>query len=125
LQGGHHDLRRGNFLAVNVHVVHGNAADVIDHRDGVVDVDRDFNLVGETSKRLIDGIIDNFVDQMVQSQIAGGADVHGRSQAYGFHAAEDFDGVGGVVAIAAVEGANFSLFSFSFDDVRVALSSYH
>ena len=125
VQGGHHYLRRGNFLAVNVHVVHGNAAAVIDYRDRVVDVDRDFNLVGETSKRLIDGIIDNFVDQMVQSQIAGRADVHSRPQAYGFHAAEHFDGVGSVVAIAAVDGANFSVFCFSLDDGCRDLSRGH
>jgi hypothetical protein len=59
---------------------------------------------------------------MVQSQIAGRADVHSRSQAHGFHAAEHFDGVGSVAAIAAVDGANFSVFCFSFDDGCVDLS---
>src|SRR4029077_18855370 len=46
VQGGHHDLRGGNFFAVDVHVVDRNAASVVDYGDGVVEVDGDFDLIG-------------------------------------------------------------------------------
>jgi hypothetical protein len=35
----------------------------------------------------------------MKAQFAGRADVHGGTHAYGFHAAEDFDGVGGVIPV--------------------------
>ena len=35
----------------------------------------------------------------MQAEFAGRADVHGGAFAHGFHAAEDFDGVGGVVSV--------------------------
>src|SRR5882672_9696352 len=43
VQLGHYDLRGGNLLAVDVHVVDGNAAAVIDDGNGVVDVNGDFD----------------------------------------------------------------------------------
>ena len=46
VQRGHDDLRGGNFFAVDVHVVDGNAASVVDYGDGVIEVDGDFDLVG-------------------------------------------------------------------------------
>ena len=46
VQLGHHDLRGGDFFAVDVHIVDGNAAPVIDYGDGVIEVDGDFDFVG-------------------------------------------------------------------------------
>jgi hypothetical protein len=45
VQCGHHDLRGRNFFAVDVHVVHRNAAPVIDYGDGVIEVNGDIDLV--------------------------------------------------------------------------------
>jgi hypothetical protein len=46
VQRGHHDLRGGNFFAVDVHVIDGDAASVVDYGDRVVEMDGDFDLVG-------------------------------------------------------------------------------
>ena len=48
VQGGHDDLRGGNFFAVDIHVVDGNAAPVVDYGNGVVEVDGDIDFVGVT-----------------------------------------------------------------------------
>ena len=116
MQLGHHDLRGGNFFAVDVHVVDGNAAAVVDHGDGVIEVDGDFDLVGVTGERFVDRVVHDFVHQVVQTHFAGRADVHGGTFAHRFHAAENFDGVGGVVSVAAVDGGELSVFCLSFVD---------
>ena len=101
VQFGQHHLRGRNFFAVDVHRVHGNAAAVVDHGDGVVQMDGDFDLVGVTGERFVDRVVHHFIDQMMQSHLAGGTDVHGGTFAHRLHAAEHFDGVGVVVAVAS------------------------
>jgi hypothetical protein len=101
VQLGHYHLGGGHLLIVNHHVVHGNAAAVVHHRDGVVDVDGDFDLVGESGQRFVHGVIHDFVHQVVQAKFAGRADVHGGALAHGLHSPEHLDGFG-VVFVAAV-----------------------
>ena len=67
MQLGHHNLRGWNFFAVDVHRVDRNAAAVVDDRDGVVEVDGDFDLVGVSGERFVDGVVDDFIDQVMQS----------------------------------------------------------
>ncbi len=62
VQRGHHDLRGGNFLAVDVHVIDGNAASIVDYGDGIVEMDGDFDLVGVSGQRFVDRVVDDFVD---------------------------------------------------------------
>ena len=122
VQRGHHHLRRGNFFAVDVHVADGNAAAVIDHGDGVVDVDGDVNPVGVAGQRFVHRVVHHFVHQVMQAELARRSDVHGGALAHRFHAAQHLDGVGGVVAVAAIAGARplvvlhvrFSVFLFCF-----------
>ncbi len=99
VQRGHDDLRGGNFFAVDIHVVDRNAASVVDHGDGIVKVNGDFDLVGVSGERFVNGVVNDFVNEMMQTHFSGRADVHGGTFADGFHAAEDLDGVGGVVAV--------------------------
>ena len=98
VQLGHDHLRGRKLLTVNVHRVHGNAAAVVHDGDGVIDVDGDFDLVGVTGERLVHRVVHYLVDQVMQSHLAGRADVHRGAFANGFHAAEHFDGVGSVVS---------------------------
>ena len=71
MKHGHDNLRGRQLLAVNVHGIHGNAAAVIDYSDRVVDVNGAINLVGETSERLVDGVVDHLVHQVMQTQFTG------------------------------------------------------
>jgi len=47
-------------------------------------------------QRFVDGVVDNFVYEMVQTGRARGPDIHGRAFAYRFEALEDLDLVGAV-----------------------------
>ena len=54
-------------------------------------MDGDVDLIAETGKGLVDGVIDDLVDKVVQPRRPGGADVHGRALPHGFEALEDLD----------------------------------
>src|SRR6266478_124359 len=82
---------RGGALFRGVHV-DGDAAAVVNHRDGIIGVHRDIDFVGVAGHRFVDRIVDHFPYQMVQTQVAGRADVHRGAQAHGFDAAEHSDG---------------------------------
>ena len=59
-----------------------DAAAVVDDRDRVVEVDGDVDLVAIAGQSLVDGVVDDLVDQVVQPRAGGGADVHGRTLAH-------------------------------------------
>lgn len=44
-----------------------NASTVIDNGDRVILIDRDIDMSGESGQRLIDRVVDNFIDQMMQT----------------------------------------------------------
>ena len=76
----------------------------------------DFDLVCETGERFVDGVVHDFVNEMMQTKLAGRTDVHCRALADSFHAAEHFDRVGGVVTVATINGSQLPVFCFGFDD---------
>lgn len=63
---GRHGLAGGQRL-----VVDGDAAAVVDDRDGVVDVDRDIDACGMARQCLVDRVVDDLVDEMMQTLLAG------------------------------------------------------
>ncbi len=77
--------------------VHGDAAAVVHDGDGVVDVDRDVDGVAEPGERLVDRVVDDFVDEVVKAGRAGGPDVHRGPLAHRLEALEHLDLVGAVV----------------------------
>ena len=99
----------GGPLFGGVHV-DGNAAAVVDHGDAIVGVDGDVDFVGETGHGFVDGIVHDFPDQVMQTHLAGRADVHGGAQANGFEAAEDFDGFGVVLVAWRCAADRFFIF---------------
>src|SRR5258708_626482 len=129
VQLGHHHLRRRNFFSVDLHVIHGNSAPVVDYGDGVVDVNGDVNLLRETSKRFVDGVVHDFVYQVMQPHLTVGADVHGWTLAYRLHAAKNFDGIGRVIAVASAirrrDRSHFSVFCFGIYDGSINLFCGH
>ena len=74
VQLGHDNLGRRNSFLMDVY---WNAAPVVDNGDGVVDVNCDGDLGAVAGQGFVDGVIDNFVNQVVQAHLAGGADIHG------------------------------------------------
>ena len=77
--------------------IDGNATAVVDHRNGVVDVDRDVDLIAEASQRFVDRVVHDLVNEMVQTGGARRPDVHGGPFPNGLEAFENLDLVRAVV----------------------------
>ena len=81
-QNGHHSLKSADlaiqFLGQLLVPGHRNATPIILNRHTAIGVNGDGNRLGEISHRLIDGIVDNLVNEMMQSARSGVADVHAR-----------------------------------------------
>ncbi len=71
--------------------VDGDAAAVVDHGNGVVDVNRDRDCVAVSGQRFINRVIDDFIHQVMQARFHGGSDVHGRAQADSLQTFENLD----------------------------------
>ena len=82
VQLGHHGFNTGDAFARNL--INRNASAIVHHANTVVRQDSDFNMAGISSQRLIDRVIDDFVDQVVQTTRTGGADVHTWTDTHGF-----------------------------------------
>ena len=112
MQLGEHNLRCGHALAASeIHHVDGNAAAIVDDGDGVVDVNDDIDFLGVAGESFVDGIVDDFVDEMMQTHLAGGADVHCGTQTDSLESFEDLDVFASVAVVIAVDGGGAERFS--------------
>src|SRR5712691_9962435 len=107
MQQRHYHFHRGALFRL-VHV-HGNAAAVVHHSDGLVGVHGDVDLIGVAGQRFVYGVVHHFPDEMVQAHLSRRADVHCGAQAHGFESAENFDGFR-VVLVAALRRAAYVFF---------------
>ena len=73
-----------------------DAPPVVDHRDAVVYMNRHVDHLAEPGHMFVHAIVDDFVDEMVQSVRARTPDIHGWSFAYGVESFQNFDLVGAV-----------------------------
>ena len=97
VQHGIDDLERGApRLRLNVD---RNAAAVIHNGDGVALVDRHFNFRAVARKCLVNGVIHNFVNEVVQAARGRGADVHARALAHRLKPLENLNFRGVVVIV--------------------------
>jgi hypothetical protein len=74
MQRGHDDLKRGPVL--HRVLVNGDAAAVVYDPDTAVGQQCHLDVGGVASHRLVDRVVHNFLDQVVQTALAGRADVH-------------------------------------------------
>ena len=75
---GHHQLQRRNAFSL-VHA-DGDAHTVILDRDAVVFVQRDLDAITTACERLVDGVVDHFVNEMMECAAVRAADVHAGPQ---------------------------------------------
>ena len=74
-----------------------NAPSVVLNDCGSVLVKGDLDGVAETAERFVDGVVDDFVDHVVESRaVFGIPDVHARTLAHGGESLEDLDAFGAV-----------------------------
>ena len=67
------------------------AAAVVRYADDIALPDIDLDMVAEAGERLVDGVVHDFVHQMVQAARPGGADIHARALADGLEALQHLD----------------------------------
>src|SRR5690606_15450363 len=94
VQDREHDLDRG--LLLDRVLGDRDAAAVVDDAHTAVGEDRDLDVVAVAGEGLIDGVVDDLVDQVVQTTWAGRSDVHSRALADRFEPLENLDGFGAV-----------------------------
>src|SRR5262249_28672232 len=87
----------GGRLAALLVDVDRNAAAVVADGAGTVGVQDDFDVVAEPGQRLVDGVVNRLVNEVVQPVGTRVADVHRRPLADGLEALEDLDVAGGIV----------------------------
>ena len=97
VQHGQHDL--GSRLALVLAAlerIDRDAATVVGHAAATVGAERDRDAIAVSGHRLVDGVVDDFPDQVMQSGETGRADVHAGTLAHRVEAFEHGDR-GGVV----------------------------
>ena len=83
-----------------------DATAVVDDAHATVGEQRDLDVVAVARERLVDGVVDDLVDQVVQAALAGRADVHAGALADRLEPLENRDRAGVVPAVAGL-GAVF------------------
>ena len=99
VEDGIHHLQGGTArLSLDVH---GDAAAIVHHGDGVALVDLHQDVRAVACQGLVDGVVHDLIDQVVQPRGGGGADIHTRALAHCLQALQDLD-LRGVVLVFRV-----------------------
>ena len=84
MEDGIHHFHRGNtHFMVNPH---RNATAVVPHGDHIVLFNGHFDMGTVTGQRLVDGVVHDFINQVMQAPLGCGADVHTRPFPHRFQA---------------------------------------
>ena len=105
VQDRHDDLERRDLF--DRMLVDGDAAPVIDDRDGVVGVDRHLNLGAETGHGLVDGVVNDLPHQVMKTAGARRANVHARALTNGLETFENLN-LAAIVIVFVCHTSSFS-----------------
>ena len=83
--------------------IHGDSPAVVHHGDGVVLVDLHQNIGAVARQSLVNGVIHNFIYQVVETGGGSGSDIHARSLPNGLQPLQDLD-FRCVVLVACLHG---------------------
>ena len=97
--------------------VHRDAAAVVGDLDDIALLDGHLDVGAVTGQRLVDGVVNDLVDQVVQAPRPGGADIHAGALADGVQALQDLD----LVAAVGMVGDGLAV---GFGDVFVRHSVF-
>ena len=81
--------------------IYGNAAAVVCHGDGIALVDLHGNIGAIARQGFVNGVVHDFIDQMMQTAFRRGADIHPRTLTYSLQSFEHLN-LGGIVFVAFV-----------------------
>ena len=105
VQDRHDDLERRDLF--DRMLVDGDAAPVVDDRDGVVGVDRHLNLGAETGHGLVDGVVNDLPHQVMKTAGARRANVHARALTNGLETFENLN-LAAIVIVFVCHTSSFS-----------------
>ena len=105
VQDRHDDLERRDLF--DRMLVDGDAATVVDDRDGVVGVDRHLNLGAETGHGLVDGVVNDLPHQVMKTAGARRANVHARALTNGLETFENLN-LAAIVIVFVCHTSSFS-----------------
>ena len=94
----HHDFEC-RLLDLGV-LLYRDAATVVFYRHAAIFIDHDGYMVAGSRERLIDRVVDDFVDEVMKRLDVRSAHVHTRAPTDGFQTFQDLDVLGGVAANA-------------------------
>lgn len=101
---------------------------IVGHRHRAVGVERYGYQVGVTTERFVDGVVDNFVDHVMQAgAVIRVADIHAGPLAHGIEALQDLDGVSAIFRIGGIFGRGnigHGLKSFVLSQVATILANH-
>ena len=89
VQHREHDLKRG-LARLRLHV-HRDAAAVVAHADDVARLDGQLDVAAVARERLVDGVVDDLIHEVVQTGRRRRANVHARTLAHGLQTLEHLD----------------------------------
>src|SRR5215831_14516525 len=90
-----HDFGSGDFFCLMN--IDRNAAAIVDHRDTIIDVNRDINPVAITGQSFVNGVIHNLINEVMKSPFTGVTDVHSRAFSDRFEPFQNLYVIGSVV----------------------------
>src|SRR5207237_2827343 len=89
---GHHDLQ--GWLALVLHDVDRDTTAVVGDRGGTVLVERYLDPSTEPGERLIDRVVNELIDEVMETPVIGGPDVNSGTESDWSHTLKDLDGLG-------------------------------
>jgi hypothetical protein len=89
MQDGHDDFQR-RLVHLRM-LANRNTAPIIADSDRAIGMNRDTDRVAVLSESLVDGVINDFVNQVMQPAKVGAADIHAGSAPYRFKPLENLD----------------------------------
>src|SRR5690606_841119 len=96
MEDSHDHLRCGaTLLRMNIH---RHTTAIVEHADGVIHMDGNFDAIAITGEGYVDGVVGNLEHHVVEaSAVVGIADIHARTLANGVQTAQHLN-VAGIVA---------------------------
>src|SRR6266516_103288 len=98
VQNSHHHFKCGEARPLMM-FLYWDAASVVFYGDRTVSMNRHLHCVAIASHHLVDTIIDNLVNQVMQTALIGSADIHTRAHPHSLKAFENLDVLLAVIAI--------------------------
>src|SRR5947209_15250811 len=105
MQDRHNHFKGGEAGALVV-LFDRNAAPVVLDSHGTIGVNRHFDRIGKAGHHLVDAVINDLLDQVVETALVGSANIHTGTYTYSFKAFKNLNILLVIVAIPVAESVS-------------------